>query len=315
MAMSLQLVMALAVDRLIGDPRWPGHPVVLIGNLIAWLEKALRRETDGAARKKWCGALLVVTVLALVYGVTAILLYGLALVHPGISWCAGALLLAFAISPRSLAEAGQEIRDLMRQDNLEQARVKVGWIVGRDTENLSTGEVSRATVETVAENTSDGVIAPLFYAMIGGAPLAMTYKMVNTMDSMLGYLNEKYRDIGYFPAKTDDAWNVVPARLTGVLMLLGSLFRFDVKNGWRVMRRDRRNHKSPNCGYPESAAAGLLGVRLGGENVYFGERVWKPTIGDATRPLERADIARAVEIMFRAGIVGMALYAAAARLG
>jgi adenosylcobinamide-phosphate synthase len=171
--------------------------------------------------------------------------------------------------------------------------------VGRDTKRLDEPEIIRATVETVAENTADGIVAPLLYAMIGGAPLALTYKMVNTMDSMVAYMNEHYRDLGFFSAKVDDLWNYIPARVTGIFMNLGSLFRFRVADGFKVMIRDRSNHKSPNCAYPEGAVAGLLGIQLGGENVYFGQIVKKPSIGDANRPLERKDIRRTVEIMFR----------------
>jgi adenosylcobinamide-phosphate synthase len=186
-------------------------------------------------------------------------------------------------------------------------------IVGRDTGQLDEPEIIRATVETVAENTADGVIAPLLYAVLGGAPLAVVYKMVNTMDSMLGYRHETYRHIGLIPARVDDVFNYLPARLTGGLLILGGLlptragFAFHVRQGWQIMRRDHRNHKSPNCGYPEAAAAGLLGVQLGGDNWYFGQLVRKPTIGDRTRALKRADIARAIVMMVRAELICLAM--------
>src|SRR5690606_5663109 len=177
---------------------------------------------------------------------------------------------------------------------IEEARYKLSFIVGRDTQNLAEGEVIRADVETVAENTSDGVIAPLFYIMLLGAPGGIMYKMVNTMDSMLGYKNEKYKDLGYFPAKIDDAFNFIPARLTGVLMCLSSILRFDVRSGIKIMMRDGKRHTSPNAGIPEAAVAGLLNIQLGGNNYYFGKLVEKPTIGDKIRNIERDDIRKAI---------------------
>ena len=167
---------------------------------------------------------------------------------------------------------------------------------------------ARSDVETVAENTSDGVIAPLLYVMIFGAPGGLCYKFINTMDSMLGYMNEKYIDLGFFPAKNDDLFNYIPSRLTGVLMCLSSIFRFDVKNGFKIMLRDRSNHKSPNCAYPEGAVAGLLNVQLGGDNYYFGKIVHKPKIGDSIRELEKNDIKRTIEIMYRAEILLLFIY-------
>lgn len=190
--------------------------------------------------------------------------------------------------------------------SLDSARTRLSYIVGRDTQNLSREEIVRATVETVSENTSDGIIAPLFYASIFGAPLALCYKMINTMDSMLGYKNEKYRKIGFFPAKTDDVANFIPARLTGILMIL--THPFQIKRSLRIMLRDRKNHKSPNCGYPEAATAGILGVQLGGNNYYFGELVEKPTIGDKLRPLEAEDINRTIKIMYLTEILYLAFY-------
>ncbi|HBM81716.1 MAG TPA: cobalamin biosynthesis protein CobD [Clostridiaceae bacterium] len=192
--------------------------------------------------------------------------------------------------------------------SIDEARYKLSFIVGRETNDLDEKEIIRAAVETVAENTSDGVIAPMLYAMIGGAPLAFLYKMVNTMDSMLGYLNQKYKYIGFFPAKTDDLFNYLPSRLTGIIMCISSALRFNVSDGLRIMIRDRKNHKSPNCAYPEGAVAGLLGVQLGGDNIYFGEVVKKPKIGDRIRELERDDIKKAVEIMYRSEILAAFIY-------
>ena len=299
MTVSLQIVLALVLDRLIGDPRGSLHPVVLIGNGIAFLEKHLRRAEDGAGCKRWAGALLVALVLAVVYGLTALLLTGLALLHPWAAWGGGALLLSFAISPRSLAEAGQEIRELMRAGNLEQARVKVGWIVGRDTAGLTDGEVSRATVETVAENIVDGIISPLFYAVIGGVPLAFLYRAVNTMDSMLGYKNEKYQDFGMVAARVDDVFNYIPARITGLLLLLAALLLGrDAGGAVRAIRRDAAKHPSPNSGISEAGVAGALGIRLGGLNYYGGVPSLRAYMGDETVPLAPLHIDRTISLMY-----------------
>ena len=304
--MFIDLLLAVLLDWVIGDPpAWP-HPVKWMGALIAKEEALVRRVARSRRAMLSGGAIIVLCNLLFAFGLPFAALHFLKS-FPAAHHALNIYLLYACLAARCLRDEALKVSQAFAQ-GIEAARHRLSFIVGRDTAHLDEPDIVRATVETVAENTSDGVIAPLLYAMIGGAPLAMTYKMVNTMDSMLGYMNDKYRDIGCVPAKTDDVWNFVPARLTGVLMIVGSLFRFDVIRGWRVMWRDRRNHKSPNCAYPEGAAAGLLGVRLGGENVYFGERVWKPTIGDSTRRLDRADIMRAVEIMFRAEILGIALF-------
>ena len=302
----IDILCAIILDLFLGDPpNWP-HPIKVMGNLIAVEERLVRRYAQHKKGGLFGGFLIVLTNLCLTLGVS----YGLlALLRP----CPYAFhavniyLLYTCLAARCLRDEATKVAAALEQ-GIEAARYRLSFIVGRDTSQLDEPEIIRATVETVAENTSDGVIAPLLFAMIGGAPLALAYKMVNTMDSMLGYMNDKYRDIGYFPAKVDDLFNYIPARLTGVLMNLGSLFRFHVREGFRVMIRDRRNHKSPNCAYPEGAVAGLLGIRLGGSNVYFGQIVAKPTIGDATRTLQRADVSRTNEIMFRAEAVLSLVY-------
>ena len=302
------LLLAVLLDWLLGDPpSWP-HPVKWMGWLIAREERLARRHARSRRALFGGGALLAALNLALAFALPYLVLR-LLRGAPLLFHLANIYLLYASLAARCLRDEAMGVFQVLAQ-GLEPARSRLARIVGRDTAHLNEPEIVRATVETVAENTSDGVIAPLFYAMIGGAPLAMAYKMVNTMDSMLGYRNEIYRDIGCVPARMDDLWNLIPARLTGLLMILGSLFHADAAHGVRVMLRDRRNHASPNCAYPEGAAAGLLNVRLGGENTYFGERVWKPTIGDPLRPLERADIPRAAAIMFRAEIACLILYIA-----
>jgi len=203
------------------------------------------------------------------------------------------------LAAKSLDKAALEVYKPLIKGNIEEARVKLSYIVGRDTKGLNEKEIVRATVETISENTSDGVIAPMIYALIGGAPLAMMYKGINTMDSMLGYLNVKYKFIGYFPAKVDDFFNFIPARVTGLLMCLVSPFvGGNIIKTFSVMIRDRKNHKSPNCAYPEAATAAALKVQLGGSNSYFGEIMYKPTIGDNIRELEINDIYKTKIIMY-----------------
>jgi len=294
------LLIALFFDVLIGDPYFLPHPVRLMGKIIEYEEKTVRKIARNDRELKVLGGLIVLVNVSIAYTIPFFLLTFVkksTLFYHAVN----TYFLFTCVSAGCLHREAMKVYDYLSK-GLEEARYKLSFIVGRDTANLSQKEIIRAAVETVAENTCDGVIAPLVYALIGGAPLAFTYKMVNTMDSMLGYMNERYRHIGFFPAKTDDLFNFFPSRLTGILMCLGSAFRFDALRGFKIMVRDRHNHKSPNCAYPEGATAGLLGIQLGGDNFYFGQLVSKPTIGDKVRPLERDDIKRAIEIMYRAEI-------------
>ena len=297
----IDFLVALLLDFLIGDPYCFPHPVKLMGKWIAWEEKTARSlAKDNASLKKLGGGIVLLNLILSFFLPFALLrlLRG----YPPLFHIVNTYLLYTCIAAGCLQREAMKIYRAL-SESLDKARYQLSFIVGRETKNLEEKEVIRATVETVAENTSDGVIAPMFYAMIGGVPLAFLYKMGNTMDSMLGYLNEKYRDIGFFPAKTDDVLNFLPARLTGLMVCLSSLLRFRVPDGFRIMIRDRKNHKSPNCAYPEGAVAGLLGVQLGGDNTYFGEVVKKPRIGDRVRDLEKDDIRRAVEIMYRSEVL------------
>jgi adenosylcobinamide-phosphate synthase len=297
---------ALLIDFIIGDPQGFPHPVRLMGTIIAFQEKAARKVSKSNTMLKICGAFIVLINLTISFFIPYYILrtlkgYGI------IFHIVNTYFLYTCFASGCLREEGMRIYRSL-SEGIDEARHKLSFIVGRDTKNLDEKEIIRATVETVAENTSDGVIAPMIFAMIGGAPLAFLYKMVNTMDSMLGYLNEKYRYIGFFPAKTDDVFNYLPSRITGALMCTASIFRFNVSNGFKIMIRDRKNHKSPNCAYPEGAVAGLLEIQLGGENVYFGETMKKPKIGDRIRELERNDIKRVIEIMYRSEILLALIY-------
>lgn len=297
---------ALMLDFLIGDPyRFP-HPVKLMGRIISFEEKTARRLFIRDGSLKCCGAGIVLINAAISFLIPFYilkLLQGYGLFYHIVN----TYFLYTCVAAGCLHREAMKIYRAL-PESIDEARYKLSFIVGRETKGLDEKEIIRATVETVAENTSDGVIAPMLYAMIGGAPLAFFYKMVNTMDSMLGYLNKKYRYIGFFPAKTDDAANFLPSRITGVFMCISSLLRFNVSDGFRIMIRDRKNHKSPNCAYPEGAVAGLLGVQLGGNNIYFGEIMKKPKIGDRVRDLEKDDIKKTIEIMYRTEILTAVLY-------
>ena len=302
----IDFFVALAFDFLIGDPYSFPHPVKLMGKLIAWEEKIVRKVFAADNLLEICGAIIVLINLTISFFVSFYIIQ-LIKEYSLFYHIANTYFLYTCVAAGCLQREGMKIYQALSV-GLDEARHKLSFIVGRETKNLDEKEIIRATVETVAENTSDGVIAPMIYAMIGGAPLALVYKMVNTMDSMLGYLNEEYRHIGFFPAKTDDLFNYLPSRITGVLMCISSILRFNVSDGLRIMIRDRKNHKSPNCAYPEGAIAGLLGVQLGGDNVYFGEVMKKLKIGDKVKSLEKDDIKKAIEIMYRTEILTAFIY-------
>ena len=298
-------ILAFLMDCVIGDPRSKFHPVVLIGKLIAGLETWLYSPEDSDKRKFWRGLLLMLLVLVICYGTTAGIVYGVRrLGLPYLSWGMEALLLSFTISPRNLAEAGREIQRYLAAGDIEEARFKVGWIVGRDTDKLTVPEITRATVETIAENIVDGVISPLFFFFLGGVPLAVAYRAANTMDSMIGYKNEKYLFFGRAAARTDDAWNYIPARITGLLLVLAAwLLKYDWREAWRMMRRDAAKHPSPNGGFTEATVAGALGIRLGGLNYYFGRPSFRTYMGEPRQELSPRHISGAIRLMYAATIL------------
>ena len=309
-------VLAFVVDCLIGDPRSSLHPVVLIGKLISFFEGLLYHEQDSDRKKLFCGFVLMVCVLLVSCGVAEGVVRLAALTgNVYVSMGVQAVLLSFMISPRNLAEAGREIRDYLLEGNLEMARFKVGWIVGRDTDKLTEGEATRATVETISENTVDGVISPLFYFFVGGLPLAVAYRAANTMDSMVGYKNDKYLFFGRAAALADDAWNYIPARLTGFMLVTAAfLLGLDWRGAWRILRRDAAKHPSPNGGWTESTVAGALGVRLGGLNYYFGKPSFRTYMGDPVHELEARHISLAIRMMYTVTVMFLALMLAASWL-
>lgn len=297
----IDIAFAVLLDLIIGDPVYRYHPIRLMGYLIGWEERFVRRYFATPRGLFVSGAILVVLNMAVVSFIPLFILKKTEHISP-LYHIINIYFLYSALSAGCLRKEALKVLDKLSV-SLTEARIQISYLVGRDTNELSEEEVTKAAVETVAENTSDGVIAPLFFIFLLGAPGALLYKMVNTMDSMLGYLTVRYKEIGFFPAKTDDVFNYIPARITGVAMVLSSAGVHPVARGFKILLRDRRNHKSPNCGYPEAAVAGLLGVRLGGTHLYHNEIVEKPTLGDSLREIEKSDIKKTNAILLRTEIL------------
>lgn len=309
MRLELQILLAVLLDLLMGDPRWLPHPVRLIGRLIAFLENPLRRITSS---QRFNGGLLAVTVIAATGGVTFGVLRFAAWIDPLAADIVSALFIYTALSIRDLGKHGMDVYRALKSGNLAAARAKVAWLVGRDTDVLDETGVVRAAVESVAENTVDGVIAPLFFAALFGPVGAMMYKAVSTLDSMVGYKNEKYYHFGWAAARLDDVANFLPARLCAPLMAIGAWLTGNrPMQAWRICLRDRRHHASPNSGIPEAAMAGALGVQLGGPLFRQGIRIELPTLGDALNPLETRHILQANYIMLAVSLAAVTFFTAA----
>ena len=305
----LAVLGGFVLDAVFGDPAWLPHPVVLMGKCISKLEKALRARFP----KTQQGELLAGAVLAFclpvgTFLVTSAVCFLAAKISPWLGLAVQIFWCGQALAAKGLVQESRNVYGELVKPDLPAARKAVSRIVGRDTENLTAEGVTKAAVETVAENASDGVIAPLLYMLLGGAPLALTYKAVNTMDSMVGYKNETYLYFGRAAAKLDDVANYIPSRLAALLWAAAAaLTGSDAKGAWRIWRRDRLNHASPNSAQTESACAGALGVQLAGPAYYFGEYYPKPTIGDALRPIEPQDILRADRMMYAASVLALVL--------
>ena len=297
------------LDTLFGDPPWLPHPVVLMGKAISALEKRLRARLPQTPQGELLGGAVVAFTLPVgTFLLTSLVCLGAAKLSPWLGLAVQMFWCGQALAAKGLAQESTNVYRALIKPDLPAARKAVSRIVGRDTQNLTLEGVTKAAVETVAENASDGVIAPLLYMLLGGAPLALTYKAINTMDSMLGYKNEKYLYFGRAAAKLDDAANYLPSRLAGLLWCaVAALTGNSPKGAWRIWRRDRRNHASPNSAQTESACAGALGVQLAGPAYYFGEYYAKPTIGDPLRPIEPEDIRRANRMMYAESVLALAV--------
>lgn len=296
------------LDALFGDPAWLPHPVVYMGKAISKLEKFLRPRLPKTPQGELLGGAIVAFCLPVgTFLLTGLVCWGAARLHPLLGLAVQMFWCGQALAARGLVQESTNVYKELKKPDLPGARKAVSRIVGRDTAELTAEGVTKAAVETVAENASDGVIAPLLYMLIGGAPLALTYKAINTMDSMLGYKNEKYLYFGRVPAKLDDVANYLPSRLAGLLWVAAAAFTHnDAKGAWKIWRRDRRRHASPNSAQTESACAGALGVQLAGPAYYFGQYYPKLTIGDALRPIEPEDILRANQMMYVASSFALA---------
>lgn len=303
------LIIGFGIDLVVGDPQGFPHPVILIGKLIDALERGLRKMLPKtASAEKVAGALLWIFVVVVSSLLPALLLWFCHSISPWLRLGAESIMCWQILATKSLRDESMKVYHALESGDIMKSRYAVSMIVGRDTAELDDAGVTRAAVETVAENTSDGIVAPLIFLAIGGAPLGFFYKAVNTMDSMLGYVEPPYKNIGLVPAKMDDIVNFIPARISALLMLMaGGLLRLNVKNGWKIFCRDRFNHASPNSAQTESVCAGLLGLRLAGDAWYHGVLHKKKYIGDALREIEHEDIPRACRLLYVTALLALLL--------
>ncbi|MBY6837092.1 cobalamin biosynthesis protein [Clostridium botulinum] len=302
----IELTIGFFLDLILGDPENPIHPVRIIGKFASKLEMLTRKLFKKCLK---IGGLIT---WLIVISATFIVNFFILKIASGFNKYLGILLsgviIYFCISAKGLVTEGYKVISLVRNDDIKAARKQLSFIVGRDTENLEKQDIIRAVIETIAENMSDGIIASIFYAGLGGAPLAMAYKAVNTLDSMFGYKNDKYMEFGYFSAKLDDVFNYIPARITGILIILSSMILgYDFKRSLKIYKRDRYNHSSPNSAHPEAAMAGILGIQLGGANYYFGKLVKKQTIGDSTKEAEILDVDKTSKVLYCSAILSYIL--------
>ena len=305
------LIMGFFLDLLIGDPHGFPHPVVLIGKLIDVTEKGMRKIFPKTVRgENFAGAAIWLIVVIVSTALPALLLWLAYGVSRWLGLALETIMCAQILATKSLRQESMKVYQALQTGDLEKARHAVSMIVGRDTQRLDEAGVARAAVETVAENTSDGIIAPMLFLAIGGAPLGFFYKAVNTMDSMLGYVEMPYKNVGLVPAKMDDLFNFLPARISALLMLAaGALLGMDGKNGWKIFKRDRYNHASPNSAQTESVCAGLLGLRLAGDAWYHGVLHKKKYIGDPLREIEPEDIPKACCLLYATAFLGLVVFA------
>ncbi len=305
----IQIAIGYTMDLILGDPYFLYHPVRVIGHLVRGLEKLLLNIDDRPIVQKIKGLILLILVSGLSFVVPFTMLYALHKIHPHLSLILESIMIYQIFATKCLDVETRKVYRALKEGDLETARKMVGYLVSRDTDVMSEEDIIKASIETIAENLGDGVIAPMFFIFIGGAPLGWCYKGVNTLDSMVGYKNEKYLHYGYFSAKWDDVLNYIPARLTALFILVAGFFlRMDIKRGISILSRDKHNHASPNSAYPESAAAGLLGIQLGGKASYFGKVSIKPTMGDAFKSIEVNDLYMTRKLLYMTSFVGFCIF-------
>ena len=305
----IKIWIAYVLDLIFGDPQNIIHPVQIIGKMINIGEKSLLGKKYKSDRKYkfFAGMILNITIISLTYGITY-------LIHRtsenSIIFTVAEIYLMYTVfSINSLAREGNRVYNILKEGNIERARKDLSYLVSRDTETMDEKMIIRSTMETISENTVDGIVAPMLYMFLGGLPLSMTYKAINTFDSMVGYKNEKYMDFGKFSAKLDDVANFIPARITGILIVIASMILgYDYKNSLKIFIRDRKNHSSPNSGHAEAGVAGALGVQFGGRVSYFGKEVDKPVIGDKIKDFELEDIKKNIKIMYVASFLSLVMF-------
>jgi len=300
----IPLIAGYALDLAIGDPQGFPHPIRLIGKLIEKVEKKLREKCKSSSDERKAGAVLWFTVVGLSFIIPYLILFLASKINIMVAIIIESIMCYYILATKSLKDESMKVYTALENNSINEARRFLSYIVGRDTENLNNSSIAKAAVETVAENTSDGVIAPLIFIILGGAPLGFMYKAINTLDSMVGYKNEKYINMGRFSAIADDVANYIPSRLSAYLMITASfIIKMDYKNAYKIYKRDRYNHKSPNSAQTESVCAGALNIMLGGDNYYGGILVSKPTIGDDIRKVETEDIKRANKLMYATSLL------------
>lgn len=305
----IKIWIAYVLDLIFGDPQNIIHPVQIIGKMINIGEKSLLGKKYKSDRKYkfFAGMILNITVISLTYGITYLIRR---ISENSIIFTVAEIYLMYTIfSINSLAREGNRVYNILKEGNIERARKDLSYLVSRDTETMDEKMIIRSTMETISENTVDGIVAPMLYMFLGGLPLSMTYKAINTFDSMVGYKNEKYMDFGKFSAKLDDVANFIPARITGILIVIASMILgYDYKNSLKIFIRDRKNHSSPNSGHAEAGVAGALGVQFGGRVSYFGKEVDKPVIGDKIKDFELEDIKKNIKIMYVASFLSLVMF-------
>ena len=303
----IKIWIAYILDLVFGDPQNIIHPVQIIGKMISLGEKILLKEKSGSRYKFFAGIVLNIFVVSITYGLTC-LIYKLSKTS-GVFTLIEIYLMYTVFSVNSLAREGNRVYNILKEGDIEKARKDLSYLVSRDTETMDEKTIIRSTMETISENTVDGIVAPMFYMFLGGLPLAMTYKAINTLDSMVGYKNERYMDFGKFSAKIDDIANFIPARITGFLIIAASMIlRYNYKNSLKMFIRDRKNHSSPNSAHAEASVAGALGVQFGGRVSYFGKEADKPTIGDKIKDFELEDIKKNIKIMYITSFLSLAIF-------
>ncbi len=300
----LPLIFGYGMDMIIGDPQGFPHPVRMIGNFISFMERKLRRSYRTEEDERKAGTILWFSVVGASFIVPLAILFVASRISGILALIVESIMCYYILATKSLRDESMKVYASLKDNNLQEARISLSYIVGRDVDKLDESAVARAAVETVAENTSDGVIAPMIYILIGGAPLGFMYKAVNTLDSMVGYKNERYINMGRFSAIADDVANYIPARLSAYIMVAAAfILNMDYKKALKIYRRDRYNHKSPNSAHTESVSAGALNIMLGGDNYYGGVMVPKPSIGDSDREVEAEDINRVNRLMYASSML------------